>query len=60
MLFANTDINSRVASTIPLYYWGSAAILIERKGKIATYIQMHNLGYMLANFVIFPMEVGFI
>ena len=60
MLFANTDINSRVASTIPLYYWGSAAILTERKGKIATFIQMHNLGYMLVNCVIFPVEVGFI
>jgi hypothetical protein len=26
---ANADINSRVASTLPFYYWAAAAVLVQ-------------------------------
>ena len=29
IFFANININSRVAHTIPFYFWGSAAIIVE-------------------------------
>lgn len=62
LLYANTDINSRVASTIPVYYWTAACLVCERHGTVslANFVLVHNLCYMLANFVIFPMEVGFV
>ena len=52
MLFANADINSRVASTCPFYFWASAVILCQ-DSKMAKFISMHNLAYMLLNFVLF-------
>lgn len=32
---ANIDINSRVASTIPFYYWAVASIIVEGDGTIS-------------------------
>jgi hypothetical protein len=32
LLFANADINSRVASTCPFYYWAVASLIIEGDG----------------------------
>lgn len=31
LVFANAEINSRVASTVPFYYWAVAAILVQGK-----------------------------
>jgi hypothetical protein len=59
LLYANTDINGRVASAIPLYFWASGSRLSEQ-GVLQKVINLHNLGYMVVNFVIYPMEVGFI
>lgn len=55
LLFANADVNSRVASTCLFYYY-SLANEWDRNG-IAKW---HNLGYLLLNLVLFVMEVGFL
>lgn len=55
LLFANADVNSRVASTC-LFYYFSAAKGWSRGGMV----KMHNLGYLLLNLVLFVMEVGFV
>lgn len=59
MLFANADINSRVASTCPFYFWAAAVILTE-DSKWGKLICLHNVCYLLLNFVLFYMEVGFL
>lgn len=69
MLFANADINSRVASTCPFYYWAAASVISEASASstqslslkaMAWFIKTHNLAYLLLNFVLFLMEVGFL
>jgi hypothetical protein len=61
LFFANADVNSRIASSCPFYFWTVAAIFAEKKGfsYIAAFGRLHNLAYMLLNFVLFIMEVGF-
>jgi len=64
LLFANSDINSRVASTCPFYYWAVADLLVHRenfsKVSLANFAILHNVLYMILNFVLFPTEVGFL
>ena len=62
LFFANADVNSRIASSCPFYFWTTAAIFYESKGfsNIAALSRLHNIGYMLLNFVLFVMEVGFL
>lgn len=67
--YANVEINSRVASTCPMYYWGLASLLHEGAsplsgskttawfGKLAVF---QNLIYMGINMVRFPLSAGFI
>ena len=68
MLFANADINSRVASTCPFYFWALAAIVNEanQKHKVEASVRwmaglalVHNFAYMILNFATFPMEAAF-
>lgn len=67
MLFANADINSRVASTCPFYYWAFAALINEANApKVETSVRWmarlalaHNFAYMALNFATFPMEAAF-
>ena len=61
MFFANADVNSRIASSCPFYFWTVAAILKEARGftKIAALARLDNIAYMLLNFILFIMEVGF-
>lgn len=62
MFFANADINSRVACSCPFYFWTAAAIFKIKNGKIAIsdFIKLHNLIYILLNFVLFIVEQGFV
>jgi hypothetical protein len=63
LTLANADINSRVASTIPFYYWAAAATIVEGKKKLsgmAILIAAHNVGYLLGNMFLFPTEIGFL
>jgi hypothetical protein len=62
LLFANADINSRVASTCPIYFWAVADLLTsgKRPSKLGIFALVHNTGYMILNFVLFSMEVGFL
>jgi len=61
LFFANADVNSRIASSCPFYFWTVAAIFNEERGfsNIAAFARLHNVAYMLLNFVLFIMEVGF-
>jgi phosphatidylinositol glycan class V len=68
MLFANADINSRVASTCPFYFWAFAAIVHEANhyAKVEASVRwmarlafVHNFAYMVLNFATFPMEAAF-
>ena len=60
LLYGNSEINSRVASTLPIYYWVFASLITENKGKgmnlFARLACMHNLGYLILNFVYFVPE----
>jgi len=66
-LFANADINSRVASTCPFYFWAFAATVHESNThpKVASVKWMarlaltHNFAYMVLNLITFPMEAAF-
>ena len=64
LLFANADINSRVASTCPFYFWAVADLIVHRdsysKVSLANFAIAHNVLYMVLNFVLFTMEVGFL
>jgi len=66
LFFANAEINSRVASTIPFYYWAVAAIVTESKAeeflgssKIAKLAVVHNMAYLVLNLIFFPMNTAF-
>ena len=64
LLFANSDINSRVASTLPLYFWAFATFVNEDRpksgmSKLGRFACLHNLVYMGLNFILFPTEIGF-
>ena len=58
LLYANADINSRVASTLPIYYWGFASLVLQG-GKMGRFACMHNLMYMGLNVLLFHTEIGF-
>lgn len=58
LLYANADINSRVASTLPIYYWAFAALILEGS-KIAKLACFHNILYMGLNVLLFHTEIGF-
>ena len=68
LLYANVDINSRVASTIPLYYFALAqlAISLSKKGtsKVESVVVkvglLHNLLYTVLNVCLFIPEIGFV
>lgn len=65
LFFANADINSRVASTCPFYYWAVADMIVHRKKTesifcLANFALLHNALYMVLNFLLFSMEVGFL
>lgn len=64
LLFANADINSRVASTCPFYYWAFAAVVREANNsveawRVSRFATLHNFAYMVLNFLTFPMEAAF-
>ena len=59
LLFANADINSRVASTVPFYYW-AAASMMKKRDSLAWLVCLHNVAYLAVNFFIFPTEIGFL
>ena len=67
LLFGNAEINSRVASSLPVFYWAIASILVEgdgeKKREAATWparaAAAHNLLFLLLNLLLFPVEVGF-
>lgn len=66
LLYANADINSRVASTIPIYYWSFASLIMERpankdKGMywFARFACLHNLLFLGLNLILFHAEIGF-
>jgi hypothetical protein len=61
LFFANADVNSRIASSCPFYFWTVAAVFSNSKESpgIAAFARLHNVAYMLLNFVLFLMEVGF-
>ena len=61
LFFANADVNSRIASSCPFYFWTVAAIFKNKNGKtgMAAFARLHNVAYMLLNFILFIMEVGF-
>ena len=58
LLYANADINSRVASTLPIYYWAFSALILEgsKMSKLACF---HNILYMVLNMLLFHTEIGF-
>ena len=58
LLYANADINSRVASTLPIYYW-AIATLIQEESKVGKLACFHNLLYMGLNVLLFHTEIGF-
>ena len=58
LLYANADINSRVASTLPIYYWGFASLVLQRS-KLTRFACLHNLLYMGLNLLLFHTEIGF-
>ena len=63
-LYANQDINSRVASTLPFYYWAFAALVLQKRvdsgmSKLARFACLHNLVYLALNLLLFPPEIGF-
>jgi hypothetical protein len=68
IVFANIEINSRVASTNPVYYWAFAQLIADyqagkltKGGKIMAFIiSFHNLLYMSLNLIMFPSEHGFV
>ena len=63
LLYANADINSRVASTLPIYYWGFASLVLEAKegrmSKMAIFACFHNILYMILNVILFHTEIAF-
>lgn len=62
LLFANCDINGRVASVCLFYYMALSNFLLDKsQSELAKQVaRAHNIGYMVVNFVLFQMEVGFI
>ena len=65
LLYGNAEINSRVASSLPFYYWAIASMLVEGDGKvksmtyIARFAAVHNIIYLILNLLLFPVESGF-
>ena len=68
LLYANADINSRVASTLPIYYWGFASFILKgsnekdsdgKVSKMGRFACLHNLIYMGLNVMMFHTEIGF-
>lgn len=72
LLFANTEINSRVASTCLFYYVGLSQIVIEtynelKEGKKLTFKHLmvfmtltYNTVVMLLNLLLFSVGIGFV
>ena len=58
LLYANADINSRVASTLPIYFWAFASLVLEG-GWLGKFACLHNLLYMLLNVILFHTEIAF-
>ena len=60
LLYGNIEINSRVASTLPIYFWLFASLITERKEKgmslSARLACLHNIAYLVLNFVYFVPE----
>ena len=66
LLYGNADINSRVASTIPIYFWSFASLILEKPANesqrmswFARFGCFHNLLFLLLNIILFPVEIGF-
>ena len=61
LLFANAEINSRITSTCPFYFWAVAELLSSKPklSVIGFIILGHNIIYMFVNLCFFPMEKGF-
>ena len=68
LLYGNAEINSRVASSLPIYYWAVASLLVEGDGKEssnksmsyqARFAAVHNIIYLILNLLLFPVESGF-
>ena len=66
MVYANAEINSRVASTLPIYFWSFASLILERRKDkregmtdFAKFACLHNMVYLILNLILFPLESGF-
>ena len=65
LLYGNAEINSRVASSLPVYYWAVASMLVEGGGKAkqmtwpARVAAGHNVLFLVLNLLLFPAETGF-
>lgn len=66
LIFANAEINSRVASVCPIYYWLASDVISDYGSKKANgsflgwLLVVHNISYLCINLVLFTMEVGFV
>ena len=68
MLYGNQEINSRVASSLPIYFWALGAMVVEGNGdpkfkgamtipaRIAVF---HNVLFLLLNLLGFSSEWAF-
>lgn len=72
LLFANTEINSRVASSCPFYFYAFSQLVIEvidelRTKRHVTLKQLivvlalaYNAVVMMLNLLLFTVEIGFV
>lgn len=62
LLFANADVNSRIASSCPYYFWTVVAVWKHKNGEtfISDYSKLHNIVHMLLNYSLFLMEIAFL
>ena len=67
LVYGNQEINSRVASSLPIYFWIAASMFVEGDGCqksakmtwAARLVVLHNLGYLIWNILAFFSEWGF-
>ena len=67
LVYGNQEINSRVSSSLPVYFWIAASMFVEGDGSQksssmtwpARIIVLHNLAYLIWNILAFFSEWGF-
>lgn len=73
LLFANSEINSRVAGTCPFYYYAFAQLVVEVREEmgrrersctfkhlLVAFALLYNTVVMLLNMFLFSVEIGFV